>query len=140
MGTFDGRRVVVTGTASGAGRASAQAINDAGGSVIGVDIADQGDVPWTTVQADLSKSDDVERVLGEIGDVLGEKVDLLHPAPDDGIVPVQAQGKSFAIEDFLENVFLDDSSKIVFRRLALPDFLKLRGEAVDAARGDHDFL
>jgi 3-oxoacyl-[acyl-carrier protein] reductase len=105
MGTFDGRRVVVTGTASGAGRASAQSISDAGGSVIGVDIADQGDVPWTTVQADLSKSDDVERVLGEIGevDILVNAHGVLRPQE---VEDITADDFDLAIAINLRSVFL----------------------------------
>ncbi len=52
-----------------------------GASVIGVDIADQGDAGWTTVQADLSSTYDVARVVADAEhiDVLVNAHGLLEP-------------------------------------------------------------
>lgn len=89
MSGFEGRRVLVTGTARGAGRATAAAFHDQGASVIGVDIAEQGDVDWSTIQADLSSSDDVARVVSEGGtiDVLVNAHGLLQPMEIEEITP-----------------------------------------------------
>ena len=89
MSGFEGRRVLVTGTARGAGRATATAFQDQGASVIGVDIAEQGDVDWSTIQADLSSSDDVARVVSEGGDidVLVNAHGLLQPMEIEEITP-----------------------------------------------------
>lgn len=89
MSGFEGRRVLVTGTARGAGRAIAAAFHDQGASVIGVDIADHGDVDWSTIQADLSSSDEVARVVSEGGtiDILVNVHGLLQPMEIEDITP-----------------------------------------------------
>ena len=88
MSEFKGRRVLVTGSASGAGRATAAAFQEAGASVFGVDIADQGDVAWTTVQADLA-SPDLASVISSAGhvDVLVNAHGLLEPLEIEDISP-----------------------------------------------------
>lgn len=89
MGEFEGRRILVTGAASGAGRATAAAFQLAGASVIGVDIADQGDVEWTTMRADLSMADEVPPIVSGGGhiDVLVNAHGLLEPAEIEDITP-----------------------------------------------------
>ncbi len=81
MGELEGKRVLVTGTASGAGKATAAAFAEAGAEVTGVDIADQGEVGWRTITADLADPEAVERVITETGpvDVLVNAHGVLEP-------------------------------------------------------------
>jgi NAD(P)-dependent dehydrogenase (short-subunit alcohol dehydrogenase family) len=76
-GRFDGRTVIVTGAASGIGRATASRIVREGGRVIAVDIsaekleafaaeAPEGRV--VAVAADVTKQDDLDRVIAAAGD------------------------------------------------------------------------
>jgi NAD(P)-dependent dehydrogenase (short-subunit alcohol dehydrogenase family) len=89
MSEFDERRVLVTGTASGAGKATATAFYDAGATVIGVDIADQGHVGWRTLHADLSDTDSVKAVIADAGpvDILVNAHGLLQPMEIEDITP-----------------------------------------------------
>ena len=75
-GRFDGRTVIVTGAASGIGRATASRIVREGGRVIGVDItagkltetaAELGD-PFVAVTADITRADDIARIVAAAGD------------------------------------------------------------------------
>lgn len=75
-GRFDGQTVIVTGGASGIGRATASRVAREGGRVIAVDISADGldalaselpDSDVTTVVADLTESDDVARILEAAG-------------------------------------------------------------------------
>lgn len=89
MSEFEGRRILVTGTASGAGRATAVAFQRAGAVVIGVDIAEQGDVEWNTIQADLSSADEVASIISSTGpiDVLVNAHGLLEPMEIEDVTP-----------------------------------------------------
>lgn len=80
-GRFDGRTVIVTGAASGIGRATAARIVREGGRVIGVDItagklektaADLG-TSFAAVAADITRPEDVERIVA----TAGERIDGL---------------------------------------------------------------
>ncbi|MFK4730466.1 SDR family oxidoreductase [Agromyces mediolanus] len=75
-GRFDGRTIVVTGAASGIGRATASRIVREGGRVVAVDIsaerleefaasAPEGQV--VAVAADVTKQEDIERVVAAAG-------------------------------------------------------------------------
>ncbi len=75
-GRFDGRTIVVTGAASGIGRATASRIVREGGRVVAVDIAaerleefaasaPEGQV--VAVAADVTKQDDIDRVVAAAG-------------------------------------------------------------------------
>jgi NAD(P)-dependent dehydrogenase (short-subunit alcohol dehydrogenase family) len=75
-GRFIGRTVIVTGAASGIGRATASRIVREGGRVIGVDItadklkeaeAELGDA-FVAVTADITRADDIARVVAAAGD------------------------------------------------------------------------
>ena len=75
-GRFDGRTIVVTGAASGIGRATASRLGGVGGRVVAVDIsaerleefaasAPEGQV--VAVAADVTKQDDIDRVVAAAG-------------------------------------------------------------------------
>ncbi|GIE75658.1 hypothetical protein Aph02nite_16080 [Actinoplanes philippinensis] len=75
-GRFLGRTIIVTGAASGIGRATASRIVREGGRVIGVDItagklaeaeAELGD-SFVAVAADITRSGDIDRVVAAAGD------------------------------------------------------------------------
>ncbi|SDT60058.1 SDR family NAD(P)-dependent oxidoreductase [Actinoplanes derwentensis] len=75
-GRFDGKTVIVTGAASGIGRATAARIVREGGRVIGVDITDGKlketeaalGAAFTAVAADITKADDIDRIVAAAGD------------------------------------------------------------------------
>lgn len=70
MTTLSGTRAIITGAASGIGRAAAIALADAGASVIGLDLADpSGDI--RTLRADISVESEVDRAVDEAASVLG---------------------------------------------------------------------
>ncbi|SNY71051.1 SDR family NAD(P)-dependent oxidoreductase [Paractinoplanes atraurantiacus] len=69
-GRFTGKTIVVTGAASGIGRAVASRITREGGRVVAVDIADISD---NGVKADITSADDVRRVI----ETAGERIDGL---------------------------------------------------------------
>jgi len=78
-GRFDGKTIIVTGAASGIGRATATRIAREGGRVIAVDISgDQlaelaGSLPdaqITTVAGDITKQDDIDAVIVAAGECI----------------------------------------------------------------------
>jgi NAD(P)-dependent dehydrogenase (short-subunit alcohol dehydrogenase family) len=68
MGRFDGRTVVVTGAASGIGRATARRLHDEGATVVGADVANHvaTDDPWPTHRVDVSKEEAVAELVAAI--------------------------------------------------------------------------
>lgn len=77
QGRFDGKTVIVTGAASGIGRATASRIVREGGKVVAVDISAEkleavaASLPEglvTAVAADVTKQADIERVVAAAGD------------------------------------------------------------------------
>jgi NAD(P)-dependent dehydrogenase (short-subunit alcohol dehydrogenase family) len=71
-GRFAGKTVVVTGAASGIGRATASRVAREGGRVVAVDlfadklealVADLPDVDLVTVAGDITKQDDIDRIV-----------------------------------------------------------------------------
>ena len=60
------RTVVVTGAARGGGRATAEAFSQAGATVFGIDITDQGKVPWETITVDLGEADATAKVIKSV--------------------------------------------------------------------------
>ena len=78
---FRNRTVVVTGSARGIGRATAEIFSQTGATVFGVDIADQGNVPWETISIDLGEIDAAEKVLETVpnAEILVNVHGLLEP-------------------------------------------------------------
>ncbi|GAA1211078.1 SDR family NAD(P)-dependent oxidoreductase [Prauserella alba] len=75
-GRFEGRTVVVTGAASGIGRATANRIAAEGGSVVAADITEQGLDTLTSesdteritpVAGDITRDDDIDRIVAAAG-------------------------------------------------------------------------
>lgn len=75
-GRFDGRTVIVTGAASGIGRATASRIVREGGRVVAVDVsadrleafaADTGSAGLVTVTADITDEAGIERIMAAAG-------------------------------------------------------------------------
>ncbi len=68
---LDGCRALVTGAASGIGRAAALALRDAGATVTGVDLQAAGDLPFPLILADVADEDAardaVDRAAGAMG-------------------------------------------------------------------------
>ncbi|KUH80273.1 MULTISPECIES: coniferyl-alcohol dehydrogenase [unclassified Mycobacterium] len=65
---YDGRRVVVTGCASGIGAHVARQVADLGAEVIGLDIKPPAESSGEFIGLDLSDPASVDRAVGEIGD------------------------------------------------------------------------
>ena len=81
-GRFAGKTVIVTGAASGIGRATASRVAREGGRVIAVDIsadrltefaASLPDADISTVAGDITKAEDIERIVA----AAGERIDAL---------------------------------------------------------------
>jgi NAD(P)-dependent dehydrogenase (short-subunit alcohol dehydrogenase family) len=73
MGELDGKAAIVTGAASGIGRATARMLEGHGAAVAGVDVVE---AEGTTVVADLADADACARVVDEAVAALG-RVDIL---------------------------------------------------------------
>ncbi|MCY3820593.1 MAG: SDR family NAD(P)-dependent oxidoreductase [Gammaproteobacteria bacterium] len=68
MNDFNGKRVVVTGSAGVVGRAVADAFHQAGADVTGIDIV-EAKSPCRCIVADLVDPDDARRAAGEVGHI-----------------------------------------------------------------------
>jgi 3-oxoacyl-[acyl-carrier protein] reductase len=68
--SLSGTRAIVTGAASGIGRAAARALADAGSTVIGLDLADRG-ADIRILVADISIESEVDRAVDEAKTLLG---------------------------------------------------------------------
>jgi NAD(P)-dependent dehydrogenase (short-subunit alcohol dehydrogenase family) len=68
MGRFDGRTVIVTGTASGIGRATAQRLHGEGATVVGADVAEAAgpDDPWPTHHVDVTDETAVAALVRQV--------------------------------------------------------------------------
>lgn len=124
---FAGRTVIVTGAASGIGRATAQRILAEGGRVIAVDLAEQGLAslaagtgPGETVPvtADITRPEDIQRIL----EAAGERIDGLANIAGimDGMTPLHET------EDALwERVFaINVTGAFALTRAVLPAMLE----------------
>ena len=65
---YDGRRVVVTGCASGIGAHVARQVADLGGEVVGLDIKPPAEEPGEFIELDLSDPASIDRAAESIGD------------------------------------------------------------------------
>ncbi|ODT18329.1 MAG: short-chain dehydrogenase [Mesorhizobium sp. SCN 65-12] len=86
VGPLNGKRALVTGAASGIGRATAQALREAGAVVVGLDlIAAEGDIP--ILACDLAREADIVRAVAEAArrlggyDILVNNAGILQEAP-----------------------------------------------------------
>jgi NAD(P)-dependent dehydrogenase (short-subunit alcohol dehydrogenase family) len=81
MGRFEGRTVIVTGAASGIGRATAERLHGEGATVIGADVAGPGgpggDDPWRTERVDVA---DEAAVAALVAAVDGRLDGVVHAA------------------------------------------------------------
>ncbi|HET9945380.1 MAG TPA: SDR family NAD(P)-dependent oxidoreductase, partial [Actinomycetes bacterium] len=81
MGRFEGRTVIVTGAASGIGRATAERLHGEGATVIGADVAGPGgpggDDPWRTERVDVA---DEAAVAALVAGVEGRLDGVVHAA------------------------------------------------------------
>ena len=65
---YDGKRVVVTGCASGIGEATARAAGELGADVIGIDIHEASVPPKTFVQTDMADPASIDAAVERIGE------------------------------------------------------------------------
>ena len=76
------RTVVVTGAARGVGRATAEAFSQAGATVFGIDITDQGKVAWETITVDLGEADATAKVIKSVPQTAVSYTHLTLPTSD----------------------------------------------------------
>lgn len=68
---LDGKRILVTGAASGIGRATIDALADAGATTVGLDISAPSDARHRFVRADIRKEAEIIRAVSEAVDLMG---------------------------------------------------------------------
>src|SRR3954447_10626343 len=66
--TYEGRRVVVTGGASGMGNATVKYLADLGADIIALDVAAMEDGAWTFVHADLGNRESIDTAVAAVGE------------------------------------------------------------------------
>jgi 3-oxoacyl-[acyl-carrier protein] reductase len=71
VATLEGKRVLVTGAASGIGRASAEALAAEGARVIGIDIRPARDAPYGILGADLADPEAAATAVDDVAHQLG---------------------------------------------------------------------
>jgi NAD(P)-dependent dehydrogenase (short-subunit alcohol dehydrogenase family) len=64
---YQGKRVVVTGAASGMGAATVKYLAELGAEILALDVSAIEDGPWTSIQVDLGKRASIDSVIGVIG-------------------------------------------------------------------------
>lgn len=74
---LEGKRALVTGAASGIGRASAEALVAAGATVVGLDRQEGGPARFEMVNCDLLHEDQIVKAVAQAGAMLGGGLDLL---------------------------------------------------------------
>jgi NAD(P)-dependent dehydrogenase (short-subunit alcohol dehydrogenase family) len=104
MSRFDGRTVVVTGAASGIGKATSERLGDEGATVVGVDLTATDDVrplDITDEAAVAALMDDVGHVDGVVnaaGVAGGGPVHLLDAVSWDQVIAVNLTGTFFVVK------------------------------------------
>lgn len=68
---FENCRALVTGTASGIGRAAALALHEAGASVTGIDLHNPGELPFPVIEADVADEAAVRHAVDLAADGMG---------------------------------------------------------------------
>lgn len=66
--SYAGKRVVVTGAASGIGDATARLVAELGGDVVALDVRDVGAPGARFIKTDLSKQESIDAAVAEIGE------------------------------------------------------------------------
>lgn len=95
------RIALVTGSAQGIGRATVNALNDAGHRVIGVDVREQDDGPLIkAIIADLSDHEDIDAMVGEL-------------VADVGPIEILINNAGLLIETPLEATTFDEFDRIM---------------------------
>jgi 3-oxoacyl-[acyl-carrier protein] reductase len=77
VSVLSGKRAVVTGAASGIGRAGALALMQAGASVIGIDLTAAEETTPRILPADLSRSAQAQVAVSDAAELLGGGIDIL---------------------------------------------------------------
>lgn len=91
---LSGKNVIVTGVASGIGLATASYLKRRGARVIGIDL-NPSDIADTHFQADLSKSDQIDELIGQIepgADGLCNVAGVPPSAPPEVVLGLNAKG------------------------------------------------
>jgi 3-oxoacyl-[acyl-carrier protein] reductase len=95
-GTLDGRRALVTGAASGIGRAAFRALQAEGASVVGIDLRHPADAPGEIVVADIASEAEVIAAVATAVRRLGG-IDIVVNSAG---IEIEAPLAAFAVADF----------------------------------------
>src|SRR5262245_42001259 len=128
-----GRVAIVTGSARGIGRASAEALLRAGATVCGCDIEPKSDLRLRRYhhrQVDVSVPEELEALLAETLERHGRLDVLVNNA---GTHPPTQPIDAFSVEDFDWIVRLNLRSVFVACRAALPALRRNRGAIINMA-------
>ena len=132
-GELAGRVAIVTGSARGIGRASAEALIRAGASVSGADLDPQSDLKsrrYRHRQVDVAVPAELEAFIADTIAKFGRLDILVNNA---GTHPPTQPIDAFSIEDFDELVRLNLRSVFVACRAALPALRRAGGSIVNMA-------
>ena len=64
---YQGKRAVVTGAASGMGKATVSYLAELGAEIVALDVSPMEDGPWTSIQVDLGDRASIDSVIDAIG-------------------------------------------------------------------------
>lgn len=117
MTPHEGLRVVVTGAASGIGRAAADRLHAEGARVVGLDVRSV-EAAWPAVRADLAVEGEVVAAMAEAAATLGGLDAVVNSAGLDLESPLSA----FDLDGFDRMVAVNVRGAILIAREALPRF------------------